>query len=599
MSAPGGSNRRIAAAVVGALLVATLAGCGRLFPSYEPEASLSPPPGRYDESIRVYASADSGERVYWSTDPRASFDEFEPSPDVYVASDTTFRYYTIDARGIRSAIVEAEYLIDDDGAPVIDPPNLFGANARYYRFDLFWETVAPWETEDGRSNPFDEVTDWEYLEYAVYSSAADDIGSLSAAKSNGRLEMGWLTRDENDERSAFRYFASRPGEARYFNVFVRDAEGNASGYGARRFATRPALSVYVGENDTTTDKVWLHDTVSQTYPSFTATTRAFADEYVKAIDLGRIDGDLFEDLAVVRGNGTQDFYRWYRAQGDGTFDEAAPAAEVHVESNSPNPRAIRIADMTGDAVPELVYNTGARHIRVSTITESLLADFAADAEGFAIGDIDNDGLNDIVSGGAAPGLQNVRVWRNDGGAAFVEVTQPWSGASPPVPGSGAPPADLNLVDLDQDGNLDLVMAVASMGPPSVELAWGQGDGTFVEESAEALYWGTDKDTHDVAVADFDRDGDPDLFFSNAVAPSRVWLNDGDRTFSDDGFDTGSSAALQGAIAADMNGDGWPDVLENHGSGIQVWINMGDGTFDPLVPVFSANTPRFFAVGQIR
>ena len=565
MSAPGGSNRRIAAAMVGALLVATLAG--------------------------------SGERVYWSTDPRASFDEFEPFPDVYVASDTTFRYYTIDARGTRSAIVEAEYALDDDGAPVIDPPNLFGANARYYRLDLSWETVAPWETEDGRSNPFDEVTDWEYLEYAVYSSAADDIGSLSAAKSNGRLEMGWLTRGENDERSAFRYFASRPGEARYFNVFVRDAEGNASGYGARRFATRPALSVYVGIDDTGDDEVHLHDTVQSATPTFGFRSLSYpAAPTVKAVDVGHVDTDLFEDLAAVRSDGTNDFYRRYRAVGDGTF---VLVDEVHTEAQSPNPRQIRIADMTGDGAPELVYNTRLRDIQVSSSTGGLIVAFAADAEGFAIGDIDNDGLNDIVSGGAAPGLENVRVWRNDGGAAFVEVTQPWSGVSPPVPGSGAPPADLNLVDLDQDGNLDLVMAVASMGPPSVELAWGQGDGTFVEESAEALYWGTDKDTHDVAVADFDRDGDPDLFFSNAVAPSRVWLNDGDRTFSDDGFDTGSSAALQGAIGADMNGDGWPDVLENHGSGIQVWINMGDGTFDPLVPVFSANTPRFFAVGQVR
>ncbi|MFW5718260.1 MAG: FG-GAP repeat domain-containing protein [Spirochaetota bacterium] len=608
MRLPGNRVKRVIALAAGTLGVVALAGCGgRLFPSFQPEARLDPPSGHYSDGIWVQTSGEPGERYYWSPDPRATIDEFEPLHDIYVAADTTFRYFAISSHGIRSPIIEAEYIIDDEGAPVVDPAALFRANITYYRFDLIWEVIPPWEADgidDQDPSPFDAVTEWESLEYAVYSSAADDIGSLAEAEANGRLEMDWLTLEQNGGSPSYRYFASRPGEPRYFNVFVRDAEGNATAYGTRRFATRPALSVYIGTDDTGDDEVHLNDTEQSATPTFRLRSLTNpAAPTVKALDLARIDDDLFEDLAVVRSDGTNDFYRWYQALGDGTF---VLAEEFHTEGQSPNPRQILIADMTGDGTPELVYNTGPRDIQVSSTTGGLVVAFAADAEGLTVGDIDNNGLNDIVSYGIPVGNENVRVWRNDGGGVFTEVLQPWSGT--PGPG-GRNPRDVQVADLDGDGNLDIIVAVASAGPPSVELAWGQGDGTFVEETHEALFWNVDRDTEGVAVADFDRDGDPDLFFANgnptlsATDSSRVWLNNGDRTFSP-GPDTGSTSGALGAIAADMNGDGWPDIVENHDddADVQIWLNE-DGSAINATPVVITPTnqanARVFAVGQIR
>ncbi len=561
MSAPGGSNRRIAAAMVGALLVATLAG--------------------------------SGERVYWSTDPRASFDEFEPFPDVYVASDTTFRYYTIDARGTRSAIVEAEYALDDDGAPVIDPPNLFGANARYYRLDLSWETVAPWETEDGRSNPFDEVTDWEYLEYAVYSSAADDIGSLSAAKSNGRLEMGWLTRGENDERSAFRYFASRPGEARYFNVFVRDAEGNASGYGARRFATRPALSIYTADPGVD-DLIHLHPAVEDPAPTF-STSVPVPFSTTKAISLQRYDGDPLNDLVIVHDDLADDVYRLYLTRPDASFP-AVEYAELFREPSGTGQRKIVLAQMDGAGARDEVYNTVNGNIHVADVEAGTRIELAgAEAQYFTLGDLDRNGFVDIVTINETTGLEHVRAWMNRDGSSFDLVD--------PILSAGLPP------ELDQSGLgetvdielADLVVAVpGSILPnPSVELYYGNGDGTFADVVGEETFWMVDHDTVDVVPANFSRDGLIDLFFSNDIPDSLVYTNNGDGTLTA-GPATGSGLSAREAVAADLNGDGWADIVERHSVASQprIWWNDAGVGIVPGAQV-GPGTTNNLAVGQIR
>ncbi|MFW6291596.1 MAG: FG-GAP repeat domain-containing protein [Spirochaetota bacterium] len=597
MRLPGNRVKRVIALAAGTLGVVALAGCGgRLFPSFQPEARLDPPSGHYSDGIWVQTSGEPGERYYWSPDPRATIDEFEPLHDIYVAADTTFRYFAISSHGIRSPIIEAEYIIDDEGAPVVDPAALFRANITYYRFDLIWEVIPPWEADgidDQDPSPFDAVTEWESLEYAVYSSAADDIGSLAEAEANGRLEMDWLTLEQNGGSPSYRYSASRPGEPRSFNVFVRDAEGNATAYGTRRFATRPALGVYIGTDTTDDDQVRLHDTVSQPRPTFVRRTITYPESRVKAVDLARIDGDLFDDLAVVRSDASGDYYRWYKAQGDGTF---ALETEVHFEGPSANPRQIRIADMTGDGQPELVYNTGLGDLQVSSTTGGLIAAFAADAEGFATGDVNGDGLNDIVSRGAAPGAENVSVWLNDGGGTFTGVAQPWTAPGP----GGLVSNDVQLADLDRDGSLDLIVAVADalLPDPTVNIAWGQGDGTFVEATGEQAFWNAEHDTQSVAVADFDRDGDPDLFFSNSTPPSLVYINNGDRTFSP-GPDTESGSSALGAIAADMNGDGWPDIIENHVNDVQLWINLQGSGIDTTPIPFTANSPRSYAVGQVR
>jgi FG-GAP-like repeat/ASPIC and UnbV len=109
--------------------------------------------------------------------------------------------------------------------------------------------------------------------------------------------------------------------------------------------------------------------------------------------------------------------------------------------------------------------------------------------------------------------------------------------------------------------------------------------------------GTVSRTNGVALADYDRDGDLDIYFvvhasyepNEAKTWSRLFSNNGDGTFSDVTTKAGlagkNSAAgfsymgyKMGAAWGDYDNDGWPDLFLTHFGPNQLFHNNGDGTF---------------------
>ena len=152
------------------------------------------------------------------------------------------------------------------------------------------------------------------------------------------------------------------------------------------------------------------------------------------------------------------------------------------------PRAAA-ADVDGDLDVDLVSGSGAVLLNNGAGVFSVGATIPS-ASAVAAGDLDLDGDADLVLGST--------VLRNNGAGVFSA----WGSLPVPPVAPGGPcasgPADLALLDVDEDGDLD---AVDTCGRIYANL----GNGTF----APPILLGHDLGP-EIAHADFDRDGDQDL-----------------------------------------------------------------------------------------
>ncbi len=232
--------------------------------------------------------------------------------------------------------------------------------------------------------------------------------------------------------------------------------------------------------------------------------------------------------------------------------------------------------------------------------------------GLALFDHDRDGDLDLylVQSGDLPGLAGSpgagatnRLYRNDGGLRFVDVTE--------ASGTGDDGYGMGCVvgDIDADGDLDLY--VTNFGPDRLYV--NRGDGTF-EDATEAAGISSDGWSSSAVLFDADRDGDLDLYvcryllyrvdFSHAcedrlgvrtvrsychpdvypAAPDIFYRNRGDGTFEDVTQEAGvferENGKGLGVVAADIDGDGDVDLLVANDSKPNFFYrNRGDGTFE--------------------
>lgn len=158
--------------------------------------------------------------------------------------------------------------------------------------------------------------------------------------------------------------------------------------------------------------------------------------------------------------------------------------------------------------------------------------------------------------------------------------------------------DAGATDVDGDGDLDIVVA-KEFGTNVLLL--GDGTGHFTDASA-ARFPRAVRDSEEVALGDFDRDGDVDLVFvSEDDFVNEYYLNDGRGFFTDAGARlpvTGESNAVQ---ALDVDGDEDLDLVIGNAGQDFALINDGAGNFadetSRRLPV-EANITQDFAPGDI-
>lgn len=234
--------------------------------------------------------------------------------------------------------------------------------------------------------------------------------------------------------------------------------------------------------------------------------------------------------------------------------------------------------------------------------------------GVAVGDFNKDGLPDLYFTG---NMVQDRIYLNQGGLKFKDVT-----AKSGISKEKGWKTGVSLVDLNQDGWLDIYVCYSGNGPENTrrnKLYINNQGLKFTEKAAE---YGLDLPTHSTQAVffDYDKDGDLDCYLLNhnikdfkrfdaeAVKAMRD-ENAGDRLLRNDNgkfVDVSASASIKGnpigfglgVAVADVNHDGWTDILVSNDYIEQdyLYINNGDGTFTDQLTLAFGHT-SYFSMGN--
>ncbi len=239
--------------------------------------------------------------------------------------------------------------------------------------------------------------------------------------------------------------------------------------------------------------------------------------------------------------------------------------------------------------------------RFRNISSRLGLDTFGLSGGVIADDFDNDGDLDLLVSRWDPSGQ-IRYFSNAGDGTFVDQTE--------AAGLIGILGGLNLVqaDYDNDDRLDaLVLRGAWLDeqghhPNSLLRNVGDAEGVkFSDVTFEAGLGEKHSPTQTGSWADFDRDGDLDLYVGNesgpkrtSPVPSELFRNNGDGTFTDVAPAAGvtNKRWSKAVVWGDYDADGFPDLyISNFESENRLYRNNGDGTFHDVAAALGVVGPR--------
>jgi hypothetical protein len=257
------------------------------------------------------------------------------------------------------------------------------------------------------------------------------------------------------------------------------------------------------------------------------------------------------------------------------------------------PRFERLgSELTGVSFVNEIVETDSFHI--------LNNEYIYNGAGVGIGDLNNDGLQDVIFPG---NMVSPAVYLNMGGLRFENISNNLEGLSSDPWYSG-----VNLVDINGDGWLDVYFTATNYEDPGLrknQLWVNQGlneDGQpyFIEKAGDYGIADTGYSVHS-AFLDYDLDGDLDLYVLNnllndkiravykmkivdgsALNNDRLYMNNGDGSFTDVTIEAGIvyEGFGLGIAVGDVNKDGYPDlyISNDYIANDLLYLNQRDGTF---------------------
>ncbi|MEK7728533.1 MAG: FG-GAP-like repeat-containing protein, partial [candidate division KSB1 bacterium] len=357
---------------------------------------------------------------------------------------------------------------------------------------------------------------------------------------------------------------------------VLGASGAMSGEPLRRFINESAL--HAQRRNEIPEALRFTEVTATSGMNLAASESASALEDDPAFVLahGDYDGDGDQDVFVSEWLARENRSRQYLfANDNGVFVDVATDAGIGVRlkerglGNSPLEGGVA---HNADNTPRTPLKGGITSFRsqpasLSHNRRDLSALFA---------DYDNDGYLDLF----ITNTRGLRLYHNTGNAAFQDLT-----ATSGIKSEDEARTAL-FADFDLEGDLDLFFATDA----AHKLYRNNSDGTFSEIAEESgLGSGAVHGKH-AAFADFDDDGDIDLFVANQNGSNQYFDNLRQSFFRETAAQIGlASTGNSGAVAAgDYDNDGYFDLFVASQTGAHaLYRNRGEGTFERDVHADSA------------
>ena len=216
--------------------------------------------------------------------------------------------------------------------------------------------------------------------------------------------------------------------------------------------------------------------------------------------------------------------------------------------------------------------------------------------GAIVDDFNGDNFLDVVCSSWDTN-DHMRLFVNDGSGTFADTSE--------QAGFQKITGGLNLVqaDYDNDGDTDVLVLrgawLDAKGKHPNSLLQNNGDGTFTDVSFKVGLADEYHPTQTAAWADFDNDGDLDLYIGNEYTrncPSscQLFRNDGDQGFVDIATSAGvtNNRYTKGVVWGDFNNDRFQDIyVSNMMGGNRLYRNNKDGTFSDVAELLGVDNPQ--------
>ena len=288
-------------------------------------------------------------------------------------------------------------------------------------------------------------------------------------------------------------------------------------------------------------------------------------------------------------------------RGSGSFEER-DAAAMGLRASG-HGVACAVGDYDGDGLNDLAVALDDRVLLFHNLGHGQFKDVTAQSglvprnrpTGITFVDYDHDGDLDLLLTGAPlkPGGAPNVLWRNNGDRTFTEQTEPTG-----LGGSGKTAAAI-LTDFNNDRAVDLAVTGDGYSP---QIYVNPREGKY---PTQPLYANAKlPPTVGIAVLDYDKDGWMDIAVTHAGAPGlTLWRNvEGpdhvSRRFERVALPLRDAVRGWGLTPVDIDNDGWIDlaaiVETKAGPRVRVFRNRGDGSFEDVSHALGLDSVRLTA-----